>query len=1423
MADDSSHKRSRRRSFMQALGAIGAGAAINPVSSAAADLGSYYQSVQDTLTGEEGLPEGEFLYADNAGDTLAGFELNNTDNATVTTFETPDQPFPNAKRIEMGEGASEGQPYSHSLLQDVEGTEVEDGDVLLAVVSLRGSVPADVGAQPTTQAGFKYRYTNPDGSTGYSSNAITETAEVNPGADWQQYYFPIEATKPEDGSDFQPYLEFWTGYRTQTIEFGGLALLDYSNTDVSVDELPVTEFEYNYEGRAEDAAWREDAAERIDDLRKTDYEVNVVGPDGKPVADADVHVEMTEHEFPFGTAVEFPAIGEGDSRYEQVLVERFNKATPENGTKVPAWEGRYGGSFGPEVAQDAIGWLNDQGLPVRGHPLVWTEYEWMLPPESAGINADTWPDRDITRADINWSDSRIDETVRSQIRERANALEGMVTEWDMHNHPIFYPEIWQDLGFENVVEWWEVANEADPEADMVINEMDVLDGGSQRAAYDEHISRLLDNGVELDGIGFMAHFGLSNLTPPTEVKEMLDQFAEHGEYLQVTEFDVQINDRSRENEVSAQADYTRDFLTMCFSHPAMDTFISWGFWADRHWRPTGAYYNSDWSLRPNGEAYMDLVFDEWWTDQSGTTDSEGAFGGRAFKGDHEIVASNGEWYGRAQATFDDENGSAVVQIAPVDVGAVDVTATATELQPEGTAQVDASLYARDETELPIDTLTYESSDEDVVTVDEDGAVTAVGAGTATVTVTASGYRDTAAGSARFTVTDPNALGEPVVVDDASDLNTVSSSSNVSVATYSESEARHGDTAMFQKNDAGSPSTLTYNIDTITDFRMVSYINYNATSSDAFTDFTFEVSADGSSWSEAGATRTVNESPNDSNGYYARWTHTARDLSDASYLRITAPAIGDLGTYNVAIGAVELWGSDAEVAIDDPAADFSLATSNTNLTAATYSEANARHGDTAMFQKSSMGSPSTVTYNVADGVSGAEVVAYINYNALNSDSFTDFVFEASADGNSYQEVEFEKTVNETAGEANGYYDKWTYSLSRLPEGMNYFRIRIPGAASDLGTYNIAVGSVTVRTGGPTGGSGSGGSGEYGTLAVEDPAENFSQVASNDGMGITTYQSFFGEGTRLQNSDISTAASITYEVEDDISAFEVGSIVNTGGAGDFSDLVFEVSADGESFQEVNYTSKDTVTGGEAEGYFDQWTYMTTDGIPNGVNYLRVTIPAYPNGGGSYAINLTSVRIWTGTVGEDADTSGPVVVLDNLAPDTTYVGTPAPETAVFDDRSQVVSQSFSLDGEAWDGRPITDPGEHTFALRASSGDERTTETEFGFTAAHETELTIENRRGRPGRPAGFVVTLTDAETGERLAGHPVSLYADGEEVETDTTSVSGEMTVPKGQLFSQVSPRGGDVELRAVYHGEDSNGYLGSEVNETLSPGNGRGNGN
>lgn len=409
-------------------------------------------------------------------------------------------------------------------------------------------------------------------------------------------------------------ISFWVN-SVQEIEIGGIAARNYG-LNYPIASLGLTE--WPYEGHSLDAPWRAAAAERIERIRKADIVVVVRNPQGQPEPNAPVHVKMKRHAFGFGTAVNGPLLLSGSPdqpTYSQHILQMFNYAVLENDTKWPQWEANR------NTALNAIAWLRNHGITsVRGHNLIWPG-RGNLP---ASVAAMLTPPVDAAALRTRIHDHFIDVM---------NATRGTLVDWDVLNEPVTNRDVMDALGNAEMVTWFQWAREIDPNVKLYTNDFNVVENGGydiqRQDAFYNVIQYIISNGGPVDGIGLQSHFG-AGLTPPERVLEVFDRFAQFGKDLQVTEFDVNTTDEQ------AQADYTRDFLTAAFSHPAVKDFIMWGFWQGAHWRPNSALLRIDWSPKPNYNVWMDLTQHQWWTDVEGRTDANGVFRTRGFLGDYDV-------------------------------------------------------------------------------------------------------------------------------------------------------------------------------------------------------------------------------------------------------------------------------------------------------------------------------------------------------------------------------------------------------------------------------------------------------------------------------------------------------------------------------------------------------------------------------------------------------------------------------------------------------------------------------------------------------------------------------------------------------------------------------------------------------------------
>jgi len=413
---------------------------------------------------------------------------------------------------------------------------------------------------------------------------------------------------------------------------------------------------YQYGGRAEDADWRADARDRIERHRTADLAVTVVDEEGATVEGATVDVTMQAHEFNWGTAANGEKVAGDDTddgeRFRTVLAEEFNYATVENRLRAFRWRGS---EEDREEAREMVAWLNEQGHDVRGHALFWEDYEWM----------------DI---DPEQSPEAVNEAMADRITERANEFEGQLADWDCQNHPFHRQAVRRDVGKERVFEWWATAHEADTEAAMGVNEMNILtrypDSGGWLDDLVEWVEWLQSEGVTVDAIGCQCHAPIDNLADIPDVLDRLDTLDERFDLpVYVSEFHVPLWtgdagwDRASEEQQHAQADYVRDFLTAVFSHPVVETVVHWNFWAGWAWRPDSCFYAEDWTLRPHGRQYQRLVFEEWWTDESGETDDSGTYATSGFNGEYEVTAAEGDRSGSTTVTLSEGGASVEIQLS----------------------------------------------------------------------------------------------------------------------------------------------------------------------------------------------------------------------------------------------------------------------------------------------------------------------------------------------------------------------------------------------------------------------------------------------------------------------------------------------------------------------------------------------------------------------------------------------------------------------------------------------------------------------------------------------------------------------------------------------------------------------------------------
>lgn len=445
------------------------------------------------------------------------------------------------------------------------------------------------------------------------------------GKTWQE--FVMRGTIDRDYEAGHVALKIGFGLVPQTMEIGGVQIIAYP-AGTTVSSLPETRS--TYAGREPDAPWRAAAAERIRVNRTAPFQIQVIDRTGKLIPDATVHVALKKHAFQFGSAVNASTLVTDDkpknAKYRERFLELFNAGSFENNLKWEAWAGEWSDSLSPKVTLQGLEWLRAHDMAIRGHVLVWPSFHNM--PQFIKNLEDKNAEKAGEPAKSTATPDELQRLVLSRIDDVTQATAPYISEWDVINEPRDNHDLMDIIGRHVMLDYFNRAHNRLPNARLVLNDYSILsmttDNPTQQQ-YEDYVRYLIDNGAPIGGLGLQGHFG-ATVPTPMYVDRVLNRFAALGLPIRVTEFTVAGDDDT------LKADWTRDFLTMLFSHPEVSGFQMWGM---------EQAVNPDGTLTPLGEAYRKLVKESWNTDFTSQTSAAGSIENRSYLGRYEITVTQG--------------------------------------------------------------------------------------------------------------------------------------------------------------------------------------------------------------------------------------------------------------------------------------------------------------------------------------------------------------------------------------------------------------------------------------------------------------------------------------------------------------------------------------------------------------------------------------------------------------------------------------------------------------------------------------------------------------------------------------------------------------------------------------------------------------
>jgi GH35 family endo-1,4-beta-xylanase len=430
---------------------------------------------------------------------------------------------------------------------------------------------------------------------------------------WADFYLPVAITEDFPGKGVDLLFKMRGGGKRQTILLADVEILKYG------PQTPFSSLPYSkifYAGSASDAPWRAEAADRIKRYRTRPFAIRVL-KGGAPVTGGRVEVDLERHLFQFGVAVRgrslIPEFNK-DHRVFRRLVGHFNALSFVNTLKWPPWENEWGKNCSRSIALDALKIVREMRIPLRGHCLVWPRKKSLSRKLVEMLDAPA-PDQE-----------KIKRFVLEHIEDELTKTAFWMEEWDVMNEAVSCRDIQKICGDEVMVDWFKQAKRLRPEIKAAINDYNILSSrhDSDRLIKQEKLLKwLFERGAPIDVIGMQTHVGA--LPPsPTRMKEVLDRFAKFGKPIRTTEFDMKKNE-----DPALKHDFTRDFITLMYSHPAVQGIQFWSMvpmlFDGKKGTPTAL-----------GKAYLELVEKKWRTMESGKTDAAGWFAARGHLGTYTL-------------------------------------------------------------------------------------------------------------------------------------------------------------------------------------------------------------------------------------------------------------------------------------------------------------------------------------------------------------------------------------------------------------------------------------------------------------------------------------------------------------------------------------------------------------------------------------------------------------------------------------------------------------------------------------------------------------------------------------------------------------------------------------------------------------------
>lgn len=259
-----------------------------------------------------------------------------------------------------------------------------------------------------------------------------------------------------------------------------------------------------------------------------------------------------------------------DQRYQQLMLGgNFGSITPENALKWQFIEPEAN-VFDFNEMDGLLNLASQNSIQIHGHTLVFGE-------------ANPYWVNQLAKTSDN-SKTKASAALQNHIQKVVSHYKGLIKTWDLINEPLadygsfsedqpLRQHIWQQLlGPDYLAIAVDAARQADPAAELYINEFGLEDDGPRWQAMLNLIDNLERTGHKIDGIGFQAH-----IINPDDIVD-IDQLSGHFEQLAKRGLKVRVSELEVNAELSTkiQSSQFAAIFRTCLKASNCQSVTTWG-------------------------------------------------------------------------------------------------------------------------------------------------------------------------------------------------------------------------------------------------------------------------------------------------------------------------------------------------------------------------------------------------------------------------------------------------------------------------------------------------------------------------------------------------------------------------------------------------------------------------------------------------------------------------------------------------------------------------------------------------------------------------------------------------------------------------------------------------------------------------------